>query len=61
MLKSLLSVLLSLLLVTTPLFADAADSQTAGEVGGPWGVPDFQAPANIQADQVVKFPRNPTD
>ena len=32
MLRSLLSVLLSLLLVTTPLFADAADSQTAGEV-----------------------------
>jgi uncharacterized protein GlcG (DUF336 family) len=38
--------------------------------GGPCGVPDFQAPANIRADQVVirnvrlpylKFPRNPTD
>jgi uncharacterized protein GlcG (DUF336 family) len=38
--------------------------------GGPCGVPDFQAPANIRADQVVirnvrlpylKFPRDPTN
>jgi uncharacterized protein GlcG (DUF336 family) len=55
---------------------DEDDFVTAGAVnaacgsGGPCGVPDFQAPANIRADQVViqnvrlpylKFPRNPTD
>ncbi len=55
---------------------DEDDFVTAGAIdvacglGGPCGVPDFQAPANIQADQVVidnvrlpylKFPRNPTD
>jgi uncharacterized protein GlcG (DUF336 family) len=55
---------------------DQDDFVTAGAVnaacgaGGPCGVPDFQAPANIRADQVVirnvrlpymKFPRNPTD
>jgi uncharacterized protein GlcG (DUF336 family) len=55
---------------------DEDDFVTAGGVnaacgsGGPCGVPDFQAPANIRADQVVienvrlpylKFPRNPTD
>jgi uncharacterized protein GlcG (DUF336 family) len=55
---------------------DEDDFVTAGAVdaacgfGGPCGVPDFQAPVNIQADQVVidnvrlpylKFPRNPTD
>jgi uncharacterized protein GlcG (DUF336 family) len=54
---------------------DQDDFVTAGAVnaacgaGGPCGVPDFQAPANIRADQVViqnvrlpylKFPRNPT-
>ena len=52
------------------------DFVTAGAVneacgfGGPCGVPDFQAPLNIRADQVVirnvrlpylKFPRNPTN
>lgn len=52
------------------------DFVTAGAVnaacgfGGPCGVPDFQAPVSIRADQVVirnvrlpylKFPRNPTD
>ena len=52
------------------------DFVTAGAVnaacgfGGPCGIPDFQAPTNIRADQVVirnvrlpyqKFPRNPTD
>jgi uncharacterized protein GlcG (DUF336 family) len=55
---------------------DQDDFVTAGAVnaacgfGGPCGVPDFQAPVNIRADQVViqnvrlpyqKFPRNPTD
>lgn len=55
---------------------DQDDFVTAGAVdaacgaGGPCGVPDFQAPTNIRADQVViqnvrlpyqKFPRNPTD
>jgi uncharacterized protein GlcG (DUF336 family) len=55
---------------------DQDDFVTAGAVnaacgaGGPCGIPDFQAPANIRADQVVidnvrlpylKFPRNPTD
>ena len=55
---------------------DQDDFVTAGAVnaacgaGGPCGVPDFQAPAGIRADQVViqnvrlpylKFPRNPTD
>jgi len=55
---------------------DQDDFVTAGAVnaacgaGGPCGVPDFQAPANIRADQVVirnvrlpylKFPRNPTN
>jgi hypothetical protein len=55
---------------------DQDDFVTAGAVnaacgfGGPCGVPDFQAPPNIRADQVVienvrlpyqKFPRNPTD
>jgi uncharacterized protein GlcG (DUF336 family) len=54
---------------------DEDDFVTAGAVngacgsGGPCGIPDFQAPANIRADQVVienvrlpylKFPRNPT-
>jgi uncharacterized protein GlcG (DUF336 family) len=54
---------------------DQDDFVTAGAVnaacgfGGPCGVPDFQAPAAIRADQVVirnirlpylKFPRNPT-
>lgn len=54
---------------------DQDDFVTAGAVnaacsaGGPCGVPDFQAPPNIRADQVViqnvrlpylKFPRNPT-
>jgi uncharacterized protein GlcG (DUF336 family) len=54
---------------------DQDDFVTAGAIngacgaGGPCGVPDFQAPANIRADQVVienvrlpyqKFPRNPT-
>jgi uncharacterized protein GlcG (DUF336 family) len=54
---------------------DQDDFVTAGAVnaacgsGGPCGVPDFQAPSNIRADQVVienvrlpylKFPRNPT-
>lgn len=52
------------------------DFVTAGAVdeacgfGGPCGIPSFQAPVNIRADQVVirnvrlpylKFPRNPTD
>src|ERR1700723_485881 len=55
---------------------DEDDFVTAGAVnaacgsGGPGGVPDFQAPVNIRADQVVldnvrlpylKFPRNPTE
>jgi uncharacterized protein GlcG (DUF336 family) len=55
---------------------DEDDFVTAGAVnaacgsGGPCGVPDFQAPANIRADQVVidnvrlpylRFPRNPTE
>lgn len=55
---------------------DQDDFVTAGAVnaacgsGGPCGVPDFQAPLNIRADQVVirnvrlpylKFPRNPTN
>jgi uncharacterized protein GlcG (DUF336 family) len=55
---------------------DQDDFVTAGAVnaacgqGGPCGVPDFQAPAKIRADQVVidnvrlpyqKFPRNPTN
>ena len=55
---------------------DQDDFVTAGAVnaacsaGGPCGVPDFQAPPNIRADQVViqnvrlpylKFPRNPTN
>jgi len=55
---------------------DQDDFVTAGAVnaacgsGGPCGVPNFQAPANIRADQVVidnvrlpylKFPRNPTE
>jgi uncharacterized protein GlcG (DUF336 family) len=55
---------------------DQDDFVTAGAVdaacgaGGPCGVPDFQAPAGIRADQVViqnvrlpylKFPRNPTE
>jgi uncharacterized protein GlcG (DUF336 family) len=55
---------------------DQDDFVTAGAVdaacgmGGPCGVPDFQAAASIRADQVViqnvrlpyqKFPRNPTD
>ena len=54
---------------------DQDDFVTAGAVnaacgaGGPCGIPDFQAPRNIRADQVVidhvrlpylKFPRNPT-
>jgi len=54
---------------------DQDDFVTAGAVdaacgaGGPCGVPDFQAPPNTRADQVVirdvrlpylKFPRNPT-
>ncbi len=54
---------------------DQDDFVTGGAVnaacgaGGPCGVPDFQAPPNIRADQVViqnvrlpylKFPRNPT-
>lgn len=54
---------------------DQDDFVTAGAVnaacgaGGPCGIPDFQAPHNIRADQVVidnvrlpylKFPRNPT-
>src|SRR5579872_1453239 len=54
---------------------DQDDFVTAGAVdegcgaGGPCGVPSFQAPANIRADQIVirnvrlpylKFPRNPT-
>lgn len=55
---------------------DQDDFVTAGAVnaacglGGPCGIADFQAPANIRADQIVirnvrlpyqKFPRNPTD
>jgi|HubBroStandDraft_6_1064221.scaffolds.fasta_scaffold00130_13 uncharacterized protein GlcG (DUF336 family) len=55
---------------------DQDDFVTAGAVnaacgaGGPCGVPDFQAPASIRADQVVirnvrlpyiKFPRDPTN
>ena len=55
---------------------DQDDFVTAGAVdaacgaGGPCGIPDFQAPSNIRADQVViqnvrlpyvKFPRNPTE
>jgi len=55
---------------------DQDDFVTAGAVnaacgsGGPCGVPDFQAPPNIRADQIVirnvrlpylKFPRNPTE
>jgi len=55
---------------------DEDDFVTAGAVnaacgaGGPCGVPDFQSPPNIRADQVVirnvrlpylKFPRNPTN
>jgi uncharacterized protein GlcG (DUF336 family) len=55
---------------------DQDDFVTAGAVnaacgsGGPCGVPDFQSPPAIRADQVViqnvrlpylKFPRNPTD
>jgi uncharacterized protein GlcG (DUF336 family) len=55
---------------------DEDDFVTAGAVdaacgaGGPCGVPDFQAPADIRADKVVirnvrlpylKFPRNPID
>lgn len=55
---------------------DQDDFVTAGAInaacgaGGPCGVPDFQAPVAIRADQVVirnvrlpyqKFPRNPTD
>jgi len=55
---------------------DQDDFVTAGAVnaacglGGPCGIPDFQAPANIRANQIVirnvrlpyqKFPRNPTD
>jgi uncharacterized protein GlcG (DUF336 family) len=55
---------------------DQDDFVTAGAInaacglGGPCGVPDFQAAASIRADQVViqnvrlpyqKFPRNPTD
>ena len=55
---------------------DQDDFVTGGAVdaacgaGGPCGIPDFQAPTNIRADQVVirnvrlpylKFPRNPTD
>ncbi len=55
---------------------DQDDFVTAGAVnaacgfGGPCGIPDFQAPVNIRADQVVirnvrlpyqKFPRNPTE
>jgi uncharacterized protein GlcG (DUF336 family) len=55
---------------------DQDDFVTAGAVnaacgaGGPCGVPDFQAPPAIRADQIVidnvrlpyqKFPRNPTD
>ena len=55
---------------------DQDDFVTAGAVdaacglGGPCGIPDFQAAASIRADQVViqnvrlpyqKFPRNPTD
>lgn len=55
---------------------DQDDFVTAGAVnaacgsGGPCGVPDFQAPLNIRADQIVirnvrlpylKFPRNPTE
>ena len=55
---------------------DQDDFVTAGAVnaacgqGGPCGVPDFQAPVNIRADQVVidnvrlpyqKFPRDPTN
>jgi uncharacterized protein GlcG (DUF336 family) len=54
---------------------DQDDFVTAGAVngacgqGGPCGIPDFQAPTNIRADQIVlenvrlpyqKFPRNPT-
>ncbi len=54
---------------------DQDDFVTAGAVnaacgaGGPCGIPDFQAPGNIRADQVViqnvrlpylKFPRHPT-
>jgi uncharacterized protein GlcG (DUF336 family) len=55
---------------------DEDDFVTAGAVnaacglGGPCGVPDFQAPPNIRADHIViqnvrlpylKFPRNPTE
>jgi uncharacterized protein GlcG (DUF336 family) len=55
---------------------DQDDFVTAGAVnaacgfGGPCGIPDFQAPTNIRADQIVirnvrlpyqKFPRNPTE
>jgi uncharacterized protein GlcG (DUF336 family) len=55
---------------------DQDDFVTAGAVnaacgfGGPCGIPDFQAPVNIRADQIVidnvrlpyqKFPRNPTE
>jgi uncharacterized protein GlcG (DUF336 family) len=55
---------------------DEDDFVTAGAVnaacgsGGPCAIPDFQAPSNIRADQVVienvrlpylKFPRNPTE
>jgi uncharacterized protein GlcG (DUF336 family) len=51
-------------------FVTAGAANAACGSGGPCGVPDFQAPVNIRADQVVienvrlpyqKFPRNPTD
>jgi uncharacterized protein GlcG (DUF336 family) len=50
-------------------FVTAGAVNAACGAGGPCGVPDFQAPANIRADQVVidnvrmpylKFPQNPT-
>jgi len=51
-------------------FVTASAVDAACGAGGPCGVPDFQAPVNIRADQVVidnvrlpyqKFPRNPTE
>jgi uncharacterized protein GlcG (DUF336 family) len=51
-------------------FVTAGAVNAACGAGGPCAVPDFQAPANIRADQVVirnvrlpyqKFPQNPTE
>jgi uncharacterized protein GlcG (DUF336 family) len=51
-------------------FVTASAVDAACGAGGPCGIPDFQAPVNIRADQVVidnvrlpyqKFPRNPTE